>query len=94
MNHNQGTFNFDSDDNKSGYDNWQEELATRVKQLETRYGIIIGSKVRIILHGENKPLDGIITICDSKEPQNRSQLRLRIASRIITLAEIESITRL
>jgi len=94
MNLDQGTFNFDANNGESGYHKWQEELATRAKKFETRYGIILGSKVRLTLHSENAPLEGTITLCDSKEPQNRSQLRLRIASRIITLAEIESIMRL
>ena len=94
MNFNQGNFNFDADDSESGYEKWQEELDARKKEFEKRYSIILGSRVELTLRGEDKPLLGIITLCETKQSENRSQLRLRIASRVITLAEIESITRL
>ena len=73
---------------------WQEELDQRKKQFETRYGIILGSKVRLILRGENTPLEGIIGLCDSNEPAIRSRLHLRMGKREFILAEIESVMRL
>jgi hypothetical protein len=94
MNLDQGYFNFDAAEGESGYQKWQEELDARKKRFESHYGIILGSKVRITLRNENQPIDGIITLCDSKEPKNRNKLPLRISSRIITMEEIESITRL
>ena len=94
MNFEQGQFNFDADGNDAGYHKWQEALAARKKQFESRYGIILGSKVRLTLHGEAVPLEGIITLCDANEPKNQHKLRLNIGSRIITLDEIESIARL
>lgn len=94
MNLNQGNFNFDAQGDESGYQHWQEELDAFKKQLESRHGIILGSKVRLTLRGEDAPLEGIITLSNSKQPRNRTHLHLNIGSRTITTAEIESITRL
>ena len=94
MDFDQGTFNFDADGDGLGYQKWQQELDARKKQFERRYGIILGSTVRLTLRGEDKPVEGILTLCDSKQPKNRAQLHLRIASRIITVAEIQSISRI
>jgi hypothetical protein len=94
MNYNQGNFNLDADDSESGYEKWQEELDALKKEFEKRYGIILGSRVELTLRGEDKSLSGVITLCETKQSENRSQLSLRIASRVITLAEIESIMRL
>jgi hypothetical protein len=94
MNFNQGNFNFDSEDGESGYQKWQEELDARKREFESRYGIILGSSVELTLRGEDKPLVGIMTLCETKQLENRSQTRLRIGSRVVTLAEMESIIRL
>jgi hypothetical protein len=94
MDFNQGSFDFDSPGDDSGYRKWQEELDRMKKEFETRYGIILGSRVRLILRGEDTPLEGIITLCDSKEPKNRSKLHLRMGKREFILAEIESVMRL
>jgi hypothetical protein len=94
MDFNQGELDFNQPTDGSGYRKWQEELDLRKKEIESRYGIILGAKVRLILRGEDKPLEGIITLCDSKEPKNRSKLHLRIGKREFILAEIESVMRL
>lgn len=94
MNFDQGQFSFDAEGDESGYRKWQEELAERKKQFESRYGIILGSKVLLILRGEDKELEGTISLSHSKEPKNRAQLRLQIGPREFSLAEIESVMRL
>jgi len=94
MNFDQGQFNFDAPGDDSGYFKWQQELAERRKNFESRYGIIIGSKVRLTLIGEDRPLEGIITVCESREPKNRSKLHLRLGKREFIHAQIESISRL
>jgi len=94
MDFDQGQFDFDSPPQDSGYRKWQEELAERRKKFESRYGVILGSKVRLTLIGEDLPLDGIITVCESREPKNRSKLHLRIGSREFIHAQIETISRL
>lgn len=94
MEFNQGSFDFDSPGDETGYRKWQEELDARKKRFETRYGIILGSRVRLTLIGENTPLEGIITLCDSNEPAIRSRLHLRMGKREFILAEIESVMRL
>ena len=94
MDFNQGNFDFDVPGDESGYRKWQEELIARKKQFEIRYGIVLSSRVRLTLRGEDKPLEGIITLCDSSEPKHRSKLHLRMGKREFILAEIESVMRL
>lgn len=64
------------------------------KEFESRYGIILGSRVRLTLIGENTPLEGIITLISQKPPKHRAALPLRFGRREFTLAQIESILRL
>lgn len=90
----QGFFNFESKGSDEGYRNWQKELGRRKKAFESRYGIILGSAVRLALVGEDQLLEGVITLCESKDPKNRSRLRLRLGKREFTLAQIESISRI
>jgi len=94
MDFNQGELDFNQPNDGSGYRKWQEELDLRKKEFESRYGIILGSRVRLTLIGEDKPLEGIITLASQKPPKNRAALPLRLAHREFTLAQIESIMRL
>ncbi|MFT6864346.1 MAG: hypothetical protein ACJAVK_002911 [Akkermansiaceae bacterium] len=94
MDFDQGQFDFDSPPQNSGYRKWRQELTQRRQKFESRYGIILGSKVRLTLIGENLPLEGIITVCESREPKIRSKLHLRIGSREFIHAQIEAISRL
>ena len=90
----QGQFNFEDQGDDSGYQSWLLELAERRRNFQSRYGIIIGSRVRLTLIGEDLPLEGIISVCDAREPANRSKLHLRLGHRKFLLAQIESISRL
>lgn len=94
MDFEQGLFDFESKGSEEGYRNWQEELGRRKKAFENRYGIILGSAVRLALVGEDQLLEGVITLCDTKGPKNRSRLRLCLGKREFTLAQIESISRI
>ena len=94
MDFNQGELDFDQPNDGSGYQKWQEELDRRKKEFESRYGIILGTRVRLILIGEDTPLEGMITIATSKTPKNRAALPLRLGHREFTLAQIESVLRL
>lgn len=93
-NFNQGMFDFDSDGDDFGYRKWREELDEQKKKFESRYGIVIGSMVRLTLKGEDQVFEGMITLSDLNPPKDRSQLRLRIGSRQFGWIEIESIMRL
>ncbi len=91
----QGELNFDSPAGDStGYHKWRADMDARKKEIESRYGIILGKPVHLQLIGEDNPLQGILTIVSGKLPPVRSQLLLQLAHRQFTLAEIESISLL
>ncbi len=94
MDFNQGELDFNQPNDGTGYRKWQEELDARKKEIESRYGIIIGKPVILHLTGEDHPLQGILTIISKTLPKIRSQLLLQLGHRQFTLAEIESISRL
>lgn len=94
MDFNQGELDFEQANDGSGYQKWQEDLDRRKKEFESRYGIILGTRVRLILTGEDTPLEGMITIATTKPPKNRATLPLRLGHREFTLAQIESVLRL
>jgi hypothetical protein len=95
MNFDQGELNFDIPANDAnGYQKWRDEMDVRKKEIESRYGIILGKPVLVILRGENNPLQGILTIASKTLPKIRSQLLLQLGKREFTLAQIESIARL
>lgn len=93
-NFDQGEFQFDEVGDESGYRRWQEDLERQKKEFEARYGIILGARVRVMLLDEDMPREGCLVLCDSKEPQHRSKLRLRIGKRSFTLAEMVALKRL
>lgn len=95
MDFNQGELNFDSPANDaSGYHKWREEMDAHKKEIESRYGIILGKPVHLQLIGENKPLQGIVTIASKTLPTTRSQILLQLGHRQFTLSQVESIARL
>lgn len=95
MDFNQGELNFDSPANDaSGYQKWRDEMDARKREIESRYGIILGKPVHLQLTGEDKPLQGILTIASKSLPKIRSHLLLQLGKREFTLAQIESIARL
>lgn len=94
MDFNQGELNFNQDPSQQGYQKWQQELDIRKKEIESRYGIIIGKPVILTLTGEDKTLQGILSIASKKLPKIRSQILLQLNSRQFTLSQIESISRI
>ena len=94
MNFDQGEFSFDQLGSESGYAAWQMELQIKKEKFEARYGIILGSRVRVQLRGELSEIEGVIRLADNKEPANRGQLKLAMGKRTFTLGQIESISKL
>jgi len=79
MDFNQGELNFDSTANDStGYQKWRDEMDARKREIESRYGVILGKPVILQLIGEVKPLQGILTIASKTLPKIRSQLLLQL----------------
>lgn len=93
MDFNQGELDFNQTNEAKGYHQWQEELDARKKEIESRYGIILGKPVQLQLIGEDKALHGILSISSKSLPKVRSLLLLQLGNRQFTLAEIESIAR-
>lgn len=94
MNLNQGELNFDSPANDAtGYQKWRDEMGARKREIESRFAIILGKPVHLQLTGEDKPLQGILTIASKSLPKIRSQVLLQLGKREFTLAQIESIAR-
>ncbi len=94
MDFNQGELDFDQTNDDSGYRKWQEDLEARKKEIESRYGIIVGKPVILTLIGEDIPLKGTLSIISKTLPKTRSQLLLQLGQRQFTLSQIESISRL
>ncbi|MFM2197341.1 MAG: hypothetical protein RLZZ505_773 [Verrucomicrobiota bacterium] len=68
-------------------------MDSRKREIESRYGIILGKPIHLQLSGEDIPLQGILTIASTPQ-KNRSQLLLQLGKREFTLSKIESISRL
>ncbi len=92
MDFNQGELDSNQPASEHGYRKWQQELDQRKKEIENRFGIILGKPVIVRLTGEDVPLQGVITIISATMPKVRSQLLLQIGRRQFTLAQIETIT--
>ena len=93
MHFNQGEFNFQAEKGESGYQHWLEELDTQKKSIESRWGIVIGKKVRVHLQGYAHPTEGTITLPTLK-PKPGTPPELRIGNRVFSPTDIVSITRL
>ncbi|QTN33663.1 hypothetical protein HZ994_15540 [Akkermansiaceae bacterium] len=95
MDFDQGELDFDSPANDAnGYQKWRDEMDASKREIESRFGVILGKPVQLQLIGEDKPLQGILTIASKTLPKTRSQLLLQLGKREFTLSQIESIARL
>lgn len=94
MDFDQGELDFERRDGGSGYERWREELDARKREIESRYGVILGKPVHLQLIGEIAPLRGVVTIASKTLPKTRAQLLFRLGRREFTLAQIESISRI
>jgi hypothetical protein len=96
MNFDQGQFNFDAQSGDDGYRRWREELDARKLAFESRYGVILGKRVRLQLCGHPHAVDGIITLIEERKraPARYHRPTLRIGSIEFSPNEIESILRL
>ncbi len=93
MNFDQGQFNFDADSGESGYRRWREELDRRKHAFESRWGVILGSRVCLQLRGHPHPVEGVITLI---EEENKRDHRPHLCIGTIEFSpnEVDSIMRL
>ena len=94
MHYDQGELDLSGNGSDAGHRKWLEELETKKRAFETRFGVILGRRVRVQLAGELKPLEGMIHLLskDLKQPGNK--LRFQLGSREFLASEIESIIRI
>jgi hypothetical protein len=94
MNFDQGEFDLSGNGSEEGHRKWQQELDEKKRAFETRYGVILGRRVRVQLAGELNPLEGMIHLVSKDTRQPGSKLRLQLGSREFIASEIESIIRI
>jgi hypothetical protein len=94
MNFDQGELDLSGNGSDAGHRKWLQELETKKRAFETRFGVILGRRVRVQLAGELNPLEGMIHLVskDLKQPGNK--LRFQLGNREFIASEIESIIRL
>jgi len=94
MNFDQGELDLSGNGSEEGHRKWQLELDEKKRAFETRYGVILGRRVRVQLAGELHPLEGMIYLMSKDPRQAGAKLRLRLGNREFIASEIESLIRL
>lgn len=57
----QGGLDFENENaDESGFERWQESNEARRKEIEVKYGLILGRKVRLKLRQLDKEIEGVI----------------------------------
>ncbi len=93
MNFDQGEFNFDAKGSEDGFRKWREELDSKKRAFETRWGVILSRRVSVSLKNHAKPLTGILEWAPDPK-KSRSGLPLfRLRGLEFGPAEIESIVQ-
>ncbi|CAN5888193.1 hypothetical protein BH11VER1_BH11VER1_06720 [soil metagenome] len=90
----QGQFNFEATSSEDGYRHWRQMLDEQRRALESRWGIIFGSRVSLKLMHRDERLEGIINLLSDEGKQKSSKLRLSLNGLVFSPQEIESVTRL
>ncbi len=94
MNFDQGELDLSGNGSEEGHRKWQQELDAKKRAFESRFGVILGRRVRLQLAGELNPLEGTIYLIskDMKLPGNK--LRFQLGTREFIASEIESVIRI
>lgn len=94
MNFDQGELDLSGNGSEAGHRKWQQELEIKKRAFESRFGVILGRRVRVQLVGELRPLEGMIHLVSKNLNQPGHKLRFQLGSREFSASEIESIIRL
>jgi hypothetical protein len=94
MNFDQGELDLTGNGSEAGHRKWLQELATKKRAFETRFGVILGRRVRVQLIGELNPLEGMIHLLSKDLRQPGNKLRFQLGTREFVASEIESIIRI
>lgn len=93
MNFDQGEFNFNANAPEDGYRKWREELDSKKRAFENRWGVILGRTVCVSLRDHARPLTGILEwIADPKKASPNSP-HFRLKGMEFTVSEIDSIVQ-
>lgn len=87
----QGQFDFGTNGSGDGYRLWRERLEAERRQFESRWGVIVGRKVRVQLRDHAKAVEGILEL---RVPAGRGGKKapvLRLGSLEFCPSEIESV---
>ncbi len=91
MNFDQGEFNFDAKGSEEGFQRWRDDLNAKKRAFESRWGVVLGRRVRVQLRNHLKPLVGTLElVSDPKRPRDAPP-RFRLREIEFGLAEIESV---
>jgi len=88
----QGEFDFNSG-SEEGYRNWRRRLDEQQRAFETRWGIILGRRVKVELQWLDRPLEGVIRLVSNTSARDAKLLRLRLGEIEFSPAEVVSMVR-
>jgi len=93
LNFDQGEFDFEAG-TEDGYRGWRRRLDDQKREIESRWGIILGRRVRVQLTSFDRPVEGIIRLIAAGSAGDSGPPRLRMNSLEFSPAEIESVVRI
>jgi hypothetical protein len=94
MDFDQGEFNFDAPGNENGYRKWRDELDSKRRAFETRWGVILTRRVTVKLRDFEKPVSGMLRILKDPQPGAHRPPLLTIKGIEFTPADVESIVQI
>ena len=89
----QGEFDFNASGSEEGYRKWRQDLETKQRAFEARWGIILSRRVSVMLKDHAKPLCGILEWIATPKQRSTSLPLFRLKGLEFTPADIESIVQ-
>ncbi|MCU0780220.1 MAG: hypothetical protein MUF04_03850 [Akkermansiaceae bacterium] len=93
MNFDQGEFNFDAKGTEEGFRRWRDDLDEKKRAFESRWGVVLGRRVRVQLRDHLKPLVGTLELVSAPRSTRDAPPRFRMRGIEFGLAEIESVVQ-
>lgn len=89
----QGEFDFNAASGDDGYRKWRERLDDEKREFESRWGVVLGKRVCVILTNHEKPLSGLLEWLRNPGDPANAEPRFRLRGVEFGPGEIESIVR-
>jgi hypothetical protein len=93
MSFDQGQFDFDAPGSDAGWRRWREELDEKKRAFESRWGVVLGKRVRVWLKNHAKPLCGMLEWLEPAKGGINGPPRFRLRGLEFGHEEIESIVQ-